>query len=466
MGDLTSWRPGPYRWFPYPKPVGGYRKLMVTDVVDRVVYRILAFSAANSTDGVLSRRIFGHRLDSAGSWSVWPPPRAWRRFLRHQLSSRKENEWAYTCVSDLKGYYLAIDTDLMCTAMRAQGIPNMVVAPVERVLHHWHGTGELRGLPMGAEASGVLSAGYLLPIDGLLVAVARDFALYGDDFTVFDGDVGAGRAVLQLVDHHLKTLSLTRNVPKTEEFLDPVEAYNHIQNKTLAYIDAIEDMDDELAVEMIYKVWDEKVLPMPMPDISELHFVLGRLAKRKDPYAVPGLLSRVDLLQVDPKSAIGYLIETVAEDQDVAEQLAGHLAMPPTVTTEALHLHICRFLASAGRSSVVARHPNVCSMPGPSFGVQRGRWRPRRAYEAHAGFTATPSTGPMPSPTSRCGAAWWARPREWSTTSAPGGWPCPTWLSAILLFAPPSSGPWLRRPAAVESSNYGAGPVVGSTAPD
>jgi hypothetical protein len=353
VDTLASWRPGPYHWFPYPKTVG-YRKLTIVDIVDRIVFRILAFLAASSTDGALSRRVFGHRLVPGGSWSVWPPPQAWRRFLRHQLSSLKKNEWAYTCVSDVTGYYLAIDTDLMCAAMSAQGIPEMVVAPIERVLHLWQETGELRGLPMGGEASGVLSAGYLLPIDGQLDAVARDYAMYGDDFTVFDGDVGAGRAVLQLVDHHLEKLSLTRNVAKTEEFLDPVEAYNHIQNGKLAYIDAIEDIDDEWAVELIYKVWDEEVLPVAKPDLTEVRFVLGRLAKRKDPYAVPGLLSRVDLLQVDPQRAIGYLAETVAEDQDVAEQLAWHLAMPPTVTTEALHLHVCRFLAAADRSSVVA----------------------------------------------------------------------------------------------------------------
>ena len=354
MGDLTSWRPSRYRWFPYLKTVEGYRKLTLVHIVDRIVFRILAFLAAGSTDDVLSTHVFGHRLDSPGSWSVVPPPPAWRRFLDYQLLSLVKNDWAYTCVSDLTGYYLAIDTDLMCTAMRAQGIPDMVVTPIERVLRHWQEAGELQGLPMGGEASGVLSNGYLLPVDRLLSAFARDYAVYGDDFTVFDRDIGAGQAVIQLVDHHLSRLSLTRNVPKTEEFLDPNDAYDHIQNRMIASIEAMEDIDDDTSVEMLYQLWDQDVVPMPLPNMAELHFVLGRLAKRKDPYAVQGLLSRVDLLQVDPQHTIRYLIDTAGDDQDVADRLAVHLAMPPTVTTEALQLHVCRFLASADRSSVVA----------------------------------------------------------------------------------------------------------------
>src|SRR5262249_1307592 len=158
------------------------RFMTIVDVIDRVVLRILAFHAADSTDPALSARVFGNRLARAGSWSLRLPSQGWRRYLNHQLSSLEKHDWAYTCVSDLTGFYLAIDTSLMCNSMRAEGVSEGVVAPLERVLCHWHNTSDLRGLPVGGDAFGVLSSGYLLPVDRLLGAFARDFAMYGDDF--------------------------------------------------------------------------------------------------------------------------------------------------------------------------------------------------------------------------------------------------------------------------------------------
>lgn len=105
VGNLTSWQPRPYRWFPYPKAVGGYRQMTTADVVDRVVFRILAFRAVALTDPALSRRVFGHRLERRGSWSVRPPTSAWLDYLQHQLSSLEKNDWGYTCISDLSGFY-------------------------------------------------------------------------------------------------------------------------------------------------------------------------------------------------------------------------------------------------------------------------------------------------------------------------------------------------------------------------
>lgn len=404
---LKTWRPGSYRWFPYPKVVGGYRLMTTVDVVDRVVLRVLAFRAANSTDPALSARVFGHRLDRPGSWSVGLPSKAWRRYLDHQLSSLMQHEWAYTCVSDLAGFYLAIDTDLLCTALRAQGVPVTVVAPIERLLCHWQNTGDLSGLPVGGETSSVLSNAYLLPVDRLLGAVARDYAIYGDDFAVFDGDLGPVELSSNfwtitsgLCRSRATCLrrwsSWTRARPMTTS-----------RTKSLASIDAIEYLDDAMALEMTYQLWDEKVLPAPVPNMTEVRFVLGRLGRRRDPYAVSGLLGRHDLLQLEPKSAVSYLIDTVSANQEVAERLSAHLAMPPTPTTEALHLHVCRFLASADRTAAVgglatrrrsgrARWVRHRSGPRPQADQEPIR-RVHQADRAHRGGHRASGSGGWPS---------------------------------------------------------------------
>lgn len=352
--DLSSWQPWPYRWFPYPKLVGGYRQMTTADVVDRVIFRILAFRAAALTAPALSRRVFGHRLERNGSWSLRPPTSAWLNYRHYQLTSLVVNDWGYTCISDLSGFYLAIDTDRMCNTMRANAVPEDLVGRIEQLLWHWQKEGGLSGLPVGGEASGVLSNVYLLPVDRLLGGCACDHAMYGDDFAVFDVDITFGQAVIAVLDEHLNNeLSLTRNVDKTMEFFDAVEAARHIQNNSLASIEAVDQIDDDIATEMLYDLWDERVMLAHEPNMTEVLFALSRLGKRRDPYAAPGLLACRDLLQSDPKSTIDYLCNTVSADQDVAEELCSLLAVPPTATTEALHLHICRFLASAERTSTI-----------------------------------------------------------------------------------------------------------------
>jgi hypothetical protein len=354
--DLTDWRPQRYDWFPYPKWVGGYRQMTTPDAVDRVVYRLLAFNVAFLSDPSLSGHVFGNRLLRPGASSIRVPTKAWVEFKNYQLASLSANAWGYTCVSDLSGFYLAINTELFCNRLRERSIPEHLVQPLERLFNKWHSGKEFRGLPVGGESSGVLSNTFLLPVDELLSKYAGDHGMYGDDFAIFAPEVGAGRAILEILDETFSNhLGLKRNIAKTHEFTDPEEAADYIENHLLASIEVLEEIgDDETATHKLYALWDERVMPNPSPDAAEVHFVLARLGKRADTYAVAGLLQRSDLLQVDPKASIGYLTRTAVRDQEIAERLCLLLDMPPTVTSEAMQLHICRFLASASRTSAVA----------------------------------------------------------------------------------------------------------------
>jgi hypothetical protein len=228
--DLSGWQSSAYRWFPYPKAVGGYRKMMTTaDIVDRIVYRMLAVMAAAVTDPHLSARVFGNRLERPGAWSLRVPALAWRQYMTHQVSSLDRHGWAYTCISDLSGFYLAIDTALLCASLRRRRVDELVASGLERLMRNWQEGGELSGLPIGGEASGVLGNAYLISVDSLLSVCVQDYAMYGDDFVFFDTVTSRGRAVLAALDEHLATgLRLRRNIAKTVEKFDPVQAIEHI----------------------------------------------------------------------------------------------------------------------------------------------------------------------------------------------------------------------------------------------
>ncbi len=329
--------------------------MAATDPVDWVIYRILGFQAGAITDPVLSANVFGNRLERAGAWSTRLGIAAWTAFRDYQIQSLAENEWKYTCISDISGFYPNIDPPRLFGELRRLGVDDEVVRPLERLLTFWGQSKPLLvGLPVGSPASGVLSNAYLVSLDGLLQDVAPDFAMYGDDFAIFADDPAWGRSVVAAVDRHLRgLLGLQRNPGKTKEFFDAVEAAAAVENTALDYLAASDRAGDDTSAPLLYEFWDEEVLPAREPNLSEMHFVLGRLGKRGDAYAVRSLLDRRDLIALDPRSAIDYITETSSGSELLAEELSGLLTMPATPTTEAVHLHVCRHLAAADHGSVV-----------------------------------------------------------------------------------------------------------------
>ena len=144
--------------------------------------------------------------------------------------------------------------------------------------------------------------------------------MYGDDFAIFADDPAWGRSVVAAVDRHLRgLLGLQRNPGKTKEFFDAVEAAAAVENTALDYLAASDRAGDDTSAPLLYEFWDEEVLPAREPNLSEMHFVLGRLGKRGDAYAVRSLLDRRDLIALDPRSAIDYITETSSGSELLAE---------------------------------------------------------------------------------------------------------------------------------------------------
>jgi Reverse transcriptase (RNA-dependent DNA polymerase) len=220
--------------------------MTTADAIDRVVYRILAFKVAAFTDPDLTQHVFGNRLRNAGSPYIRIPTSAWLEYKNYQLASLSTNAWGYTCISDLSGFYLAIDTELLCNRLRLRSVPEQLVQPLERLFNKWHAGRDLRGLPVGGESSGVLSNSFLLPIDDVLAKYAGDYGMYGDDFAIFAAEAGYGRAILEILDDTFSThLGLRRSVSKTREFTDPEEAAEYIENHLLVSIDVLDELGDD-----------------------------------------------------------------------------------------------------------------------------------------------------------------------------------------------------------------------------
>jgi hypothetical protein len=118
----------------------------------------------------------------------------------------------------------------------------------------------------------VLSNAYPILVDCLLTSGASDYAIYGDDFTIFDIDSARGRSVIQALDDLLASeLPLKLNRAKTVEIFDSIAAADYIENNSRASIDVVDQVDDKTATAMLYKLWDDRVMSTPTRNMTEVH---------------------------------------------------------------------------------------------------------------------------------------------------------------------------------------------------
>jgi hypothetical protein len=376
-GPEGAWLFGRYEWFPYPKAKLGFRKMAVLSVTDQLAYRSLAGRIGAVTDPALSATVYANRIERHGpGWRLRPYSRAWKGYQDFRITTLKQNAWAYTCITDVAAFYPSLDREVLSRTLLALGCAGIDVETLGGALRAWQTQRDgVDGLLIGGHASGVISNPVLLPLDRLLAGAGAQ-ARYGDDITVFASV--HRREIPGMIDETLATLGLRRNRGKTDEYFNPADALFAIEHQAIGSFEAWDAQDDKVATEKLWAMWEERVLGGDPPDETCMRYVLGKLASRGDAGAARALLQRLDLLTLDPKSTTRYLGSVARSDQQVAEQLASHLSIPSTPTTEAFHLQALRYLAEGDRSEFVGRQAERILDQRADF-----RW-PTRAWAAQA----------------------------------------------------------------------------------
>lgn len=339
--------------FPYPKLINGIRDMAQLHVVDRLVDRAIVARIGQSIDAALSDRMYANRLAITGpEWTLCEYPQAYGAYHEARLESLRENAWPYTLITDLTRFYPSIRRDVLTGLLRRLGCDPEAVATLGEQLAVWQDRDHLAGLPIGDESFGVISAPVLAPIDVALRQIASDHFFYSDDLTLFAKSASAGRAAKDALDGLVAEAGFKLNSGKTYEYFNPVSAEEAIRNEALDYIDAMDVFEADMTRDRIYALWDEFLSSGALVDPrqrSTVHFVLGRLGRAKDRYAVGGLIRRPDIMQMTPKNAVRYLLTVAADDRPTYAAML-HLAHAPvTPANEALVLHALRYIAERPR---------------------------------------------------------------------------------------------------------------------
>ena len=345
---ISHWKP-----FPYPKLKGRPRDLADLHLSDRLVAHAVVARVGAQIDKSLSPRMYANRLARSGpNWALVHFRKASRSYRDDRLRSLANHLWQYTLITDVSSYYPSISRDLFVSVLRGIPCDGEAVDTLEDLLTTWQTRDGLRGLPMGQQAVGVLSAPMMGPADAMMEQWSGDHFIYGDDITMFASDVVSGGVLRARLEELLGDRGLVLNLDKTKECSDPMDAWDALENDLLASLGVLGRRDPHLGLERARRIWDELAASGPITEphqLAELHSSLEWMGNHGDLHAARVLVGRRDLLQVSPKATFGYLMRVAVDDAAIASEVIDITNTPVTPTTAAIVLHGLRYVAMRQR---------------------------------------------------------------------------------------------------------------------
>ena len=303
------------------------------------------------TDALLSDNVCSYRLNRLPiHGSAWGFDRRnlWKdRFLVGGMEILDKAEFPFMCRTDISKYYPSIQIDLLQQSLLTNGCDAQAVARIFASLKFWQEFCLLNGLPIGPEASAVLSNFFLRPIDNLIATTGAQYKRYGDDVLIFSRDRSMGEAVVESLDDELRFLQLTRSAEKTTFFDDPADARANLQDAEIDYMEGAATDDQDLGLYTVKRNFRRLLQTAPKDlKVSRWRWVLKYLTNRYEGDGCLELSRRTDLMNIDPKIATNYLA-VARSDQRVLANCMQRLAQPREERFDGLTLHQLRFMSQA-----------------------------------------------------------------------------------------------------------------------
>lgn len=339
-----------------PKGRGAVRPGSILRLSDAVMYAALVGACLpniyQSVQWSQQTVDFSYTLSESHSEPQWIVPEigGWKTFQEDTLR-RIDEGVAWVIFADISAYYENIDISRVISDLRGCGAERLAVDELSAMLNRWaQVTG--RGLPQGHAPSDILAKLYLNSVDLALVERGYQHARYVDDFRFYcSSEAEAKRALLE-VTTILRRLGLNLHTSKTE-ILTSVEArakidaitakVKEVRLKFLSQISDIYEMGDPyLFSEIPLEVVNDD--PLSSPDSAPLvviqeayedyiigevkftkedereadrkfdktlfHYLLNRLAREADPFAVVHCLSLLSSHPEETKYICRYLLRT------------------------------------------------------------------------------------------------------------------------------------------------------------
>jgi len=357
-----------------PDKPDNLRQIALLSAPDLALLRADAGVIVKVTDALLSDSVCSYRLNrSRIRGTAWGFDRAnsWKdRFLAGGMEILDKGKFPFMCRTDISKYYPSIQIDLLHESLMINDCNPQVVTRIFANLKFWQEFCGLNGLPIGPEASAVLSNFFLRPIDSLIATTGAQYKRYGDDMLIFGRDRSTGEAVVDFLDDQLRLLQLTRSEEKTEYFDDPDDAKANLRDSEIDYMEAVTDFDRNIGLYTVRRSFRRLLQTAPKNfRVSRWRWVLKYLTNRSERDGCLELSRRTDLMNVDPKTATNYLA-LAKSDQRVLTNCMQRLALPREERFDGLALHQLRLMSQAktgpSEAKVFERIATDESVPWPT----------------------------------------------------------------------------------------------------
>jgi hypothetical protein len=215
-GDYGSLKPAHVVRVP-KRNTRGFRKITVIDPTDYVTYLSLCILVAEVLESrrlpLAARRVYACRYAPRDGrlFRLECDFGGFRKAVRRRLGQSGGQVFA---TADIASFFPSIRRGCLARRLSELGVAEWLIGGIDRMLAHWESCG-VPGLPVGSNASRILSEAMLARVDETLRERGVDFLRFMDDFRIFAPDTETANVWLEILSAALSQDGLALSAMKT-----------------------------------------------------------------------------------------------------------------------------------------------------------------------------------------------------------------------------------------------------------
>ncbi len=305
---------------PLPKPGKGEMRTMAwLDPYDELYLRIIVGRIAAGTESALGSDVYSYRLlNEAPGWSVMEAKEAFaRRLIRGKelLGDKRCNALA---VADIRHYYPSVSHEVLIGNLEKIITSRAAVQRVSDFFQGLQETSELRGLPVGPEACGLLGNIILLEVDKALADCTLGHVRYTDDSWIYLPSETIWPEIYDIYSMVISTLDLEANNSKVEVYSKSSgDAQDVMEHEQISYLisDAGNYRNSKMAAADI-----REQLSQETPDWQLIKFLFGSLRCQNNSNGLDILYEHSNVLYELPTD-VGRYLSSIAASKRLRSQI-------------------------------------------------------------------------------------------------------------------------------------------------
>lgn len=208
--------------FMLPKDEYSYRKISWIDPVDLVKYLTLSIILFSDIEKARIPKdlhiVHSHRKSDIGT-ELFDKDFGYNSFRQASTKLTREREGKWKIVTDIAHFFDRIGNHPLENNLTDIGCKSSYVKLLTEILFYWSGDRRSYGIPVGSDASRIISEAALIGIDNALFKKGITFIRYVDDYRIFADSRAEAYEYVRILSELLHNEGLYLNDRKTHIFM-------------------------------------------------------------------------------------------------------------------------------------------------------------------------------------------------------------------------------------------------------